>query len=73
LVDLLEPKPRKERPPVGDYSLEPERIVSLSKDKYSKDVANIRFRQIAKQQGLVTIGQRETARYYVWLCLYRKG
>ncbi len=56
-----------------DYELIPDRVVSLDKKKYAtRAEAYSRFAEIAASQGLMQIGHKETARHYVWECLYEK-
>lgn len=55
------------------YELTPERVVSLDKTKYERHEAYSRFAEIASKQKLVQINHRETARHYVWECLYERG
>lgn len=59
--------------PDYDYDLIPDRVVSLDKKKYpTRSAAYLRFAEIAASQGLMQIGHKETARHYVWECLYEK-
>ena len=56
----------------GNYALLPDRVVSLDKRKYTRHQAYARFAEIAASQGLMQIGTIETARHYVWECLYER-
>jgi len=69
-VDALiaEVEPRHE----GNYELVPERVVSLDKKKYNRHEAYNRFAEIAESQGLMQINHIETARHFVWECLYER-
>lgn len=66
---IAEAEPRHD----GNYELVPERVVSLDKKLYTRAQAYARFAEIAGKQGLMQIGHKETARHYVWECLYSKG
>lgn len=65
---IAEAEPRHD----GNYDLIPDRVVSLDKKKYTRVQAYARFAEIAGTQGLIQIGHKETARHYVWECLYSK-
>lgn len=65
-VDELKERER----PETNYSLVPDRIVSLDKKKYNRGAAYSRFAEIAQSQGLIQIGHKETARHYIWECLF---
>jgi len=56
-----------------DYSLVPDRVVSLKKGKYTRANALRRFADIAERQHLIPVKIGETARDYYFECLYEKG
>jgi hypothetical protein len=54
-----------------DYSIVPDRTISLDKRDYTLGEAFTRAGGIIERQKLRPVGFRETERHYVWKCLNR--